>query len=167
MATLTVSGLLEVEVVREAGVLAVEHGVGGRRREGRSVRFGLHLRWLLVDLTVEVNVAHGWLCPGLALALHFLPPEAEEEESRGYDDEEAAGGETEGEEAVAGGDGGSERNNLQSPLLAAPSLTGPAGDIAPVLRGGSHCDSLGHGDQVGPGVLHQDLNINITSPHLT
>ena len=43
VATLTVSGLEVVEVVSEAGVLAVEHAVGGGRRDGRSERFALLL----------------------------------------------------------------------------------------------------------------------------
>ena len=116
----------------------------------------------MLELTVEVNIADGWLSPGLALNLHSLPPEAEEEECRGDDEEEAAGGETEGEEAPAGGEAGSEGNQPQPPLLADPPLTGPAGDVAAVLRGGSHCHRLGDGDEVGPGVLglHQHLNIN-------
>ena len=65
--TATVSGLLEVKVVTEARVLAVEHRVGGagsvrwRWRDGRPVGFGLLLLcwWVLVELTVEVNVADG------------------------------------------------------------------------------------------------------------
>ena len=166
-ATLPVSGLLEVEVLTEAGVAAVEHRVGRalsvswRRRDSSFVGFGL-LLWLVVEeVMVEINVADGWLFPCLALNLDFLPPDAEEDETSGEDDEETAGGEAEGEQAPVGGQSGGERDKSQSPLLAELPLTDPAGDITPVVRSGPHCDSLRHGHQVGAGnLLQQHLNIN-------
>ena len=170
-----VSGLLQVDLVTEAGVLAVEQAagrarsVGWRRRDGRSVGFRLLLGQLVVEVVgevvlevvleivvevvVEVDVADGWLSPGLALYLDFRLPDAEEDESRGEDDEETGGGEeTEGEEAPAGGQSGGERDHSESPLLTEISLSGPAGDVAPVLRAGPHSDTLGDGDQVRGGV---------------
>ena len=168
-----VSGLLEVEVVTEAGVLAMEHcvgralSVGWRGRDTGSVGFGLLLSFLVVvevvveimeEVMVEVNVADGWLRLGLALNLDFLPPDAEEDEASCEDDEEEAGGETEGEEAPAGGQPGGERNHSQSPLLAEVPLADHAGDIAVVVRPSQHCDGLRDGHQVGAGLLlYQDL----------